>query len=52
MIFNFYSLDNLNILHITLILSKLEYASVVRKSFTLSDSNKLENMLRKHVNLC
>jgi hypothetical protein len=36
------SLDSVKILYITLILSKLEYASVGWNNLTLSDSNKLE----------
>jgi hypothetical protein len=37
---------------LTLICSKLEYASVVWNSFTSADSNKLENIQRKLANLC
>jgi hypothetical protein len=38
--------------YITLILSKLEYASVAWNNLTLADSNKLENIQRKFANLC
>jgi hypothetical protein len=40
---NFSSLDSLKVLYITLILSKLVYASVVWYNITLADSNKLES---------
>jgi hypothetical protein len=40
----FSSLDSLEVLYITLIRSKLVYASVVWNNLTLADSNKLENI--------
>jgi hypothetical protein len=50
--YNISSLQSLKVLYITLILSKLEYASVVWNNLTLSDSNKLENIQRKFANVC
>jgi hypothetical protein len=52
--YNFSSLNTLKVLYtsITLILSKLEYASVVRNNLTLADSNKLESLQWKFANLC
>jgi hypothetical protein len=54
-----YSLDTLKvvfiylfILFITLILSKLDYASVDRSNLTLADSNKMENIKTEFANLC
>jgi hypothetical protein len=37
--YNFSSLDSLKVLYITLILSKLKYASVAWNNITLADSN-------------
>jgi hypothetical protein len=45
------SSDNREVLYITLILSKLEYASVVCNNLTLADSNKLKHIQRKSANL-
>jgi hypothetical protein len=39
---NFSSLDSLNVLYVSLALSKLAYASVIWSNLTLPDSNKLE----------
>jgi hypothetical protein len=39
--YNFSSLDNLVVLHIALIRSKLEYASAVRNKLALTDSNRI-----------
>jgi hypothetical protein len=50
--YNLSSLDSLVVLHIALIRSKLEYASVVWNKLTSTDSNKIENIQRKHANLC
>jgi hypothetical protein len=47
----FSSLDNLKVVYITLIHSKLGYASVVWNNRTLADSNELENIQRKFENL-
>jgi hypothetical protein len=48
--YNFSSLDSLKVLCITLILTKLEYASVVWNILSLADSSKLENIKRKFAN--
>jgi hypothetical protein len=50
--YNFSSLDCLKVLYTALVLSNLEHASVAWNNLTLADSNKLENMQRKFVNLC
>jgi hypothetical protein len=50
--FSFSSLDSLLTLHLALITSKLEYASVSRKSVTITDCNKHERMERKFAALC
>jgi hypothetical protein len=49
---NFSYLDNVKVLYIFLILSKLKYASVTCHNLTLAESNKLENVQRKFANLC
>jgi hypothetical protein len=48
----FSSLDNLNVLYVTLILSKFVYASVVWSNLTLADSSKLEIIQIIFTNLC
>jgi hypothetical protein len=50
--YNFSSLDSLVVLHIALIRSKLEYASVVWNKLTSTDSNKIENIQRQFASLC
>jgi hypothetical protein len=51
-IYHICSLGSLKVLYVTLIRSKLEYASVFRDKLTVADSNKLENIQRKFTNLC
>jgi hypothetical protein len=46
------SLDSLVVLYNALIMSKLQYASVIWNNLTLTDSNKIENIQRKFTNLC
>jgi hypothetical protein len=48
----FSSSDSLNILYVTLIFSKLVYASLIWSNLTVPDSNKLEKIQRKFTNLC
>jgi hypothetical protein len=50
--YNFSSLDCLVVFYIFLIVSKLEYASVVWNNLSLTDSNKIQNIQRKFANLC
>jgi hypothetical protein len=49
--YNFSFLDSLVVLYITLIRSKLEYASVIQNNLMLTDSNKTDNIQRKFVSL-
>jgi hypothetical protein len=51
-IYNFSSLDSLIILYNALIMSKLDYASVVWNNLTLIDFIKVESIQRKFANLC
>jgi hypothetical protein len=46
------AIDSLTILYNTLIRSKLEYTPVAYNSITLTDSSKLERILRKSAALC
>jgi hypothetical protein len=50
--YNFSSLDCIKVLYTPLVRSNLAYASVAWNNLTLADSNKLENIQRKFVNLC
>jgi hypothetical protein len=49
--YDFSFLDCLKVLYTALFRSNLEYASVAWNNLTLADSNKLENVQRKFVNL-
>jgi hypothetical protein len=50
--YNFSSLNCLEVFYTALVPSNLEYAPVAWNNLTLADSNKLENVQRKFVNLC
>jgi hypothetical protein len=50
--FNFSSLENMLILYITLITSKLDYASVAWNSIMSTDANKLERIKQRFAALC
>jgi hypothetical protein len=45
--YNFSSLDSLKVVYVTLIHSKLKYASVFRNNITFADSTKMQNVERK-----
>lgn len=50
--YNFSSIDSIIVLQVSLIMSKLDYASVVWNTLTSTDCNKTENIQRKIGDLC